>query len=78
MATQVFEAERVPPYAETLAMALAAVGQFEEAVEMQRRVLAEAERLGRSGDAERLVRNLGLYRSGRACCGDPTDILPPH
>jgi tetratricopeptide (TPR) repeat protein len=78
MATQVFETERVPPYAETLAMALAAVGRFEEAVRIQRRVLAEAERLSRSADASRLKRNLDLYENGRACCAGTADVFPPR
>ena len=57
-------------------MALAEVGQFEEATRAQRAVLAEAKRLKRTGDAERLARNLARYESRTACCADPSDAFP--
>jgi tetratricopeptide (TPR) repeat protein len=78
LAAEVFESERVPPYAETLAMALAEVGRFGDAVELQRRVLAEARRLGQEEHSSRLVQNLDRYESGQVCCASPSDVLPPR
>ena len=77
IATRVFEAERAPSYAETVAMALAAVGRFGEAIQMQRRVLGEAQKLGRGADVERLSRNLELYESSKTCCTATSDVFPP-
>lgn len=52
---------------ETLAMAHAEAGSYEQAVEWQRRLLARIAEEG--GEVpERLRANLALYESGRACC----------
>lgn len=78
LASRVFEAERTPVHAETLAMALAATGRFDEAVELQRRVLEEARRQGQKAAQDRLIRNLGLYESGRGCCARTSDVFPQN
>lgn len=78
LATALFETTPAPPHAETLAMALAEQGRFEEAAQLQSSLLAEAERLERLGDAQRLGRNLTLYESGRSCCASAADLLPPQ
>ena len=54
-------------YAETLAMAFAEVGRFEEAAGLQRQTVAELERGGRSQEAARAGRRLALYAAGRPC-----------
>jgi tetratricopeptide (TPR) repeat protein len=76
MAAEVFESERTPPHAETLAMALAEVGRFEDAVQLQRRILDEFEKSASKDVLERLRRNLDLYTRGATCCAAPSDVLP--
>jgi hypothetical protein len=55
-------------HAETLAMALAEAGRFEEAVKLQRELLHQAEERGDAQSAARLREHLGLYEGGRSCC----------
>jgi tetratricopeptide (TPR) repeat protein len=76
IAAAVFDAERSPWYAETLAMALAEVGRFEDAVQLQRRVLGEFRSMSRTGDIDRIERNLALYERQRACCASASDVIP--
>lgn len=59
-----------PPleYAETVAMAFAEAGHFEEAVKWQREVIAAAEQAGHPGALELLRRNLARYERGEPCC----------
>src|SRR4029450_7089868 len=52
---------------QTLAMALAAVGQFQEAVKIQRFMIAELQRAGQSHLAQLLQVNLTSYESNQAC-----------
>jgi tetratricopeptide (TPR) repeat protein len=52
--------------AETTAMALAEVGEYRQAVEVQRDALTAAERAGLRPVVQRLTDNLKLYESGRA------------
>ncbi len=69
LAQAVFEDTRLPLHAETVAMALAAVGRFGEAMEAQRAILAQAEAhpdLG-AGHLARLSANLARYQQGRPC-----------
>ena len=77
MVTEIFEAERTPVHAETLAMALAAAGRFEEAVQLQYRVLNEADKQRQGAVKDRLNRNLDLYENGRDCCARTSDVFPP-
>ncbi len=53
-------------HVETLAMALAESGRFAEAVELQNRVVAEAQRSG-GGASQGMRDRLELYRSGEPC-----------
>jgi tetratricopeptide (TPR) repeat protein len=53
--------------AQTLAMAYAEVGRFEEAVALQRRVVGELQRLGHGREAERARRRLERYENGQPC-----------
>jgi tetratricopeptide (TPR) repeat protein len=52
---------------ETLAMASAEVGQYNEAVQWQREAIASAERTGRRDAIQRLADNLARYQAGRPC-----------
>jgi predicted Zn-dependent protease len=63
LARAIYGARPEPAYGETLAMALAATGRYDEAASLQGELLAAA-----GGDAprrDRLAANLGRYRSGR-------------
>ena len=61
LAKRAFEATRRRAHAETLAMAHAEYGQFGEAIELQARLLADAEQRGAIEDAARLREALELY-----------------
>ena len=56
-------AERSIERDETLAMALAELGKYEEAAELQRRVIAEVRAAGWDDLLDGMVENLGLYES---------------
>jgi tetratricopeptide (TPR) repeat protein len=53
--------------AETMAMAAAETGRFDDAVRLQREALEVASRLGRRDVGERLADNLKQYQAGRPC-----------
>jgi hypothetical protein len=53
--------------AETTAMALAEVGRFKEAVEVQRQALTAATGSGNAAVQQRIANNLRLYESGKPC-----------
>jgi tetratricopeptide (TPR) repeat protein len=67
MAEAVFNADRTLEHGETLAMALAEVGRFEEAQELQAQVVGEAERRGDAQVAARARQRLAGYQRGEAC-----------
>ena len=52
---------------ETLAMALAEAGHYEQAAQLQRSLITEVERSGRNDLAGLLRDNLILYENGKAC-----------
>jgi hypothetical protein len=62
--------------AETMAMALAEVGRFDEAAEWQRKAIAEAGREKRTTDLARLSSNLRRYEQ-RLPCREPWDKNDP-
>lgn len=64
LAEAVMQEESNLEHAQTLAMALAEVGRFEEAAALQSRVVTEAERLSHQQVASRARYRLDLYRSG--------------
>ena len=72
------EADNTAPKPETAGMALAEVGRFEEAIDIQRTLVQEARRLERGGEERRLARNLERYERGEACCARVADVLPPY
>lgn len=67
LARQVFERQQTIDHAETVAMALAELGRFDEAAEWQRGVVARAEQARGPAAAAGPRRRLELYEGGRAC-----------
>ncbi len=67
LAHSLFQAVRNPLYAETVAMAYAELGRFDEAVDWQQRLILEAERAGGQAMLPRLRRRLALYVGGEPC-----------
>jgi tetratricopeptide (TPR) repeat protein len=63
---------------ETMAMALAELGQFTDAVEVQRGVIAAAEQAGLSPDVRRMTANLRRYQGRQACRTPWPDDDPVH
>jgi tetratricopeptide (TPR) repeat protein len=63
---------------ETLAMALAEVGQFRDAMEVQRGVIAAAQQAGLVRDVRRMTDNLRRYERGQACRVPWPDDDPVH
>ena len=69
-------ARREPASAETLAMAFAEAGRFDQAVDLQRQLVGGAEAAGAEREALRLRQALTAYESGRAWqAASPDDIL---
>jgi len=67
IAQQLSSTQKTGAVAETLAMALAEVGQYKDAATVQRGVLEAARRAGQPGAAARLDANLRLYERDRPC-----------
>jgi tetratricopeptide (TPR) repeat protein len=65
MTRQLVETYRNTDVGETMAMALAEVGSYGEAVSVQRDVLESARQVGAADDVRRMMANLRLYESGR-------------
>jgi len=64
LAQEVFQREQTLDHAETVAMALAESGRFEEAVDLQSQVVAEANRAGLADVAARARGRLAKYQQG--------------
>ena len=64
--------------AETMAMALAELGRFAEAMEWQRAAMSGAAAGGQAGTSQRMAANLALYRLGRPCRTPWRDDDPEH
>ncbi len=62
--------QRVPSAesVETLAMAYAQAGRFEEAIEWQQHLLGKAREVGDSAVVERITGNLARYQAEQVCC----------
>ncbi len=76
IANKVFAARREPASAETRAMAYAEAGQFDQALALQRQLVATVERAGAAAEAVRLRKMLDLYETGRAWRAvSPDEIL---
>jgi tetratricopeptide (TPR) repeat protein len=68
-------------FGETMAMALAELGQYEEAAARQREAIAAAKQAGRKGVDERMTENLWLYERRKPCRtpwrdDDPIELDP--
>ncbi|MCY4634562.1 MAG: tetratricopeptide repeat protein [Acidobacteria bacterium] len=69
--------ERTIDLGETMAMALAEVGRYDEAAAVQRDLVAAAEAEGMRAAIPRLTANLRLYEQGRPCRTPwPDDAIP--
>jgi hypothetical protein len=69
--------QRTLELGETMAMALAALGRYEEAVSVQRDLITGAERGGLHAVTGRLSRNLALYQRHERCRTPWTDEEMP-
>ena len=63
---------------ETLAMALAELGDYRQAATIQREVIDATQRAGLPAAAARMRQNLKLYKAGRPCRTPWTDDDPVH
>jgi hypothetical protein len=63
---------------ETMAMAMAELGEFRDAVDVQRGVIAAAQQAGLDRDVRRMTDNLRRYERGQACRMPWTDDDPVH
>ena len=71
------EGERTIDLGETMAMTLAELGRYGEAVGVQRELIAAAEAGGMRDAVPRLAENLRLYEQGRPCRTPwPADAIP--
>ena len=78
LARAVEETLKTTAVAETMAMALAELGRFAEAVEWQRAAMAGAAAGGQAEASQRMAANLALYRLGRPCRTPWRDDDPEH
>ena len=74
----VTEGYRTAGVAETMAMALAELGRFEEAVEWQGRAMQVAAGAGQAGVARGMSANLALYQRNEPCRTPWRDDEPEH
>jgi tetratricopeptide (TPR) repeat protein len=72
------KATKTTAIGETLAMALAEVGQFRDAVDVQRGVIGAAQQAGLDRDVRRMADNLRRYERGQACRVPWPDDDPVH
>jgi tetratricopeptide (TPR) repeat protein len=75
---ELMKANKTTVVGETMAMALAELGQFNDAVAVQRGVLAAAEQGGAAQDVRRMTTNLRLYERRQACRTPWPDDDPAH
>ncbi len=67
LAAQVVQAQQSPRHLETLALSLAEAGRCEEAAQIQKQLVALAEKLGNEEMATRLRADLVRYEAGAPC-----------
>lgn len=75
---ELLKAQRTLALAETMAMTLAELGRFEDAVTWQRDAVAFATKNGPADIVPHLTENLRLYESGRPCRTPWTNDDPVH
>ena len=78
LVTPLAQGQRSPAVVETMAMALAETGRFDEAVRLQAELLELARRGGRADLVPHLAANLRLYRARRPCRTPWSDDDPIH
>jgi tetratricopeptide (TPR) repeat protein len=78
MTQQLAAANGTTEVGETMAMALAEVGSYRDAVAVQRDVMEAARQGGAAADLRRMSANLQLYESGRPCRTPWPDDHPVH
>ncbi len=64
---ELYKGERTTVLGETIAMALAEYGDYEQAIAIQRDVMATAERAGMKPQLVRMAENLALYERHQPC-----------
>jgi tetratricopeptide (TPR) repeat protein len=82
MARRLLEQRQTIDLGETMAMALAEVGQYEQAAALQRDVMRAAAKAGRPDVVKQMAANLALYEAGRPCrvplrMDDPVESFEP-
>src|SRR5262249_44502482 len=65
IANDLYAAKPAPEHAEAVAMALAGLGRFPEAVERQRQAIRDAESAGKASLPPELRANLALFEAGK-------------
>jgi tetratricopeptide (TPR) repeat protein len=75
---ELMKANKTTVVGETMAMALAELGQFGDAVDVQKGVIVAAEEGGVAQDVRRMTVNLRLYERHRACRTPWPDDDPVH
>lgn len=64
---ELFDGQKTTALGETMAMTVAELGSFDEAVAIQRGVIRAAREAGLTRDVERMTENLRLYERGQPC-----------
>ena len=64
---QLFKTNKTTALGETMAMALAEVGDFGQSVGIQREIIQAAQKAGLAADVRRMTANLALYERRRPC-----------
>jgi tetratricopeptide (TPR) repeat protein len=75
---ELFKGTKTTTLGETLAMALAETGQYEEAAKVQRGVLDAAKKAGLQGEVREMAANLRLYEQRQPCRTPWADDNPVH
>jgi tetratricopeptide (TPR) repeat protein len=75
---ELFKSFKTTELGETMAMTMAEIGEFEQAVGIQRGVLDAARRAGDTGGIRRMTANLRLYEQRRPCRTPWPDGDPVH
>ena len=75
---ELMKANKTTVVGETMAMALAEVGQFSDAVDVQKGVIAAVDQAGGAHDVRRMTANLRLYERRQACRTPWPDDDPVH
>jgi len=75
---ELMKANKTTVIGETMAMAMAELGQFSDAVDVQKSVIAAAQQGGAAQDVRRMTANLRLYERRQACRMPWADDDPVH